>query len=148
MNRFAYGVVPSARLPSCENGSRDRQFAMLPTVEMRFPPPETVGARCMRDAFLTTTRALASRPRDAAPMARSVLLHDQKADFDAQQQKPDVATRDAKLEDSLQEHPPDSIQRKRTSHLSHNTSTPKLYLTRGQPTQFWRLWKEFLLGRR
>ena len=36
-------------------------------------------------------------------MARSVLLHDQKADFDAQQQKPDVATRDAKLEDSLQD---------------------------------------------
>ncbi len=77
----------------------------------------------------------------------SLLLHDQKADFDTQQQEPDVATRGAKLEDSLHEHPPDSIQQKLTSHVLHNTPTRKLYVTRSQPTQFWRLWKVFLLGR-
>ena len=36
----------------------------------------------------------------------SLLLHEQKADFDAQQQKPDFATRDAKLEDSLNKYLP------------------------------------------
>jgi peptidoglycan lytic transglycosylase len=85
--------------------------------------------------------------RDSVHNRDSLLLHDQKADFDTQQQKPDVATRDAKLEDSLQEHPLDSIQRKRTSHVSHNAPTPKFYLRRSQPTQFWSLWKAFLLGR-
>jgi rare lipoprotein A len=74
-------------------------------------------------------------------------LHDQKADFDSQEHKPDFAPRDAKLEGSLPEHFPDSMPRKRTSHVSHNTPTPKFYLTRSQPTQFWGLWKAFLLGR-
>ena len=85
--------------------------------------------------------------QDAVRKRNSLLLHDQKADFDTQEQKPDVATRDAKLEDSLQEHPLNSIQRKRTSHVSHNAPTPKFYLRRSQPTQFWSLWKAFLLGR-
>jgi rare lipoprotein A len=85
--------------------------------------------------------------QDAVRKRDSLLLHDQKADFDAQEHKPDFAPRDAKLEDSLQEHPLDSIQRKRTSHVSHNAPTPKFYLRRSQPTQFWSLWKAFLLGR-
>jgi hypothetical protein len=76
-----------------------------------------------------------------------LLLHDQKADFDTQERKSDFATRDAKLEGSLQEHLSDSMPRKRTSHVSHNTPTPKFYLTRRQPTQFWGRWKAFLLGR-
>jgi hypothetical protein len=70
----------------------------------------------------------------------SLLLHDQKVDFDTQEQKPDFPTRDAKLE--LHEHSPAAAPRKRI------TPTPKFYLTRSQPTQFWRLWKAFLLGRR
>jgi rare lipoprotein A len=86
--------------------------------------------------------------QDAVRKRDSLLLHDQKADFDAQEHKPDFAPRDAKLEDSVQEHFPDSMPRKRTSHVSHITPTPKFYLTRSQPTQFWRLWKAFLLGRR
>ena len=36
--------------------------------------------------------------RDSVHNRNSLLLHDQKADFDTQQQKPDFATRDAKLE--------------------------------------------------
>jgi rare lipoprotein A len=89
-----------------------------------------------------------SAMQDAVRKRDSLLLHDQKADFDTQEHKPDFAPRDAKLEDSLQEHFPDSMPRKRTSHVSHITPTPKFYLTRSQPTQFWRLWKAFLLGRR
>jgi rare lipoprotein A (peptidoglycan hydrolase) len=85
--------------------------------------------------------------QDAVRKRDSLLLHDQKADFDTQEQKPDFTTRDAKLEDSLQEHFPASIP-KRTSHVSHVTPTPKFHPTRSQPTQFWRLWKAFLLGRR
>ena len=86
--------------------------------------------------------------QDAVRKRDSSLLHDQKADVDIQEQKPDLATRGAKFEDSFQKHFPDSIPRKRTSHVSHVLPTPKLYLTRSQPTQFWRLWKETLLGRR
>jgi hypothetical protein len=89
-----------------------------------------------------------SAKQDAVRKRNSLLLHDQKADFDTQEHKPDFAPRDAKLEDSLQEHFPDSMPRKRTSHVSHIAPTPKFYLTRSQPTQFWRLWKAFLLGRR
>ena len=85
--------------------------------------------------------------QDAVRKRDSLLLHDQKADFDTQEQKPDFTTRDAKLEDSLQEHLPDSMPRKRTSHVSNNAPTQKFYLTRNQPTQFWRFWKAFLLGR-
>jgi hypothetical protein len=58
-----------------------------------------------------------SRLPDAVRKRDSLLLHDQKADFDTQEQKPDFTTRDAKLEDSLQEHFPASIP-KRTSHVS------------------------------
>jgi rare lipoprotein A len=85
--------------------------------------------------------------RDAIRKRGSLLLHDQKADFDTQEQKPDFITRDAKLEDSLQEHFPASIP-KRTPHVSHVTPTPKFHPTRSQPAQFWRFWKAFLLGRR
>jgi rare lipoprotein A len=81
--------------------------------------------------------------QDSVHNRDSLLLHD--SEFDTQQQKPD--TRDAKLEDSLQKHPPDSIQRKRTSRASHNTPMRKFYLTTSQPTQFWSLWKAFLFGR-
>ena len=88
-----------------------------------------------------------SATQDAVHNGDSLLRHDRKADFDIQQQKPDIATRDAKLEDPLQEHLPDPTQRKRTSHVSHNAPTPKSYLRRSQPTQFWSLWKAFLLGR-
>ena len=84
--------------------------------------------------------------QDAVRKRDSLLLHDQKVDFDTQEQKPDFPTRDAKLE--LHEHSPAAAPRKRTSHVSHITPTPKFYLTRSQPTQFWRLWKAFLLGRR
>ena len=94
--------------------------------------------------FLVTPSAT----QDAVHVRDSLLLHEQKADFDAQQQKPDFATRDAKLEDSLNKYLPDSKPRKRTSHISQTTPTPKFYLTRGQPTQFWKFWKTFLLGRR
>jgi rare lipoprotein A len=89
-------------------------------------------------------------PLSVPPTPTQDSVHDRASllpDFDTQQQKPDVATRDAKLEESLQEHPPDSIQRKRTSHVSHDTPARKFYLTRSQPTQFWSLWKAFLLGR-
>jgi rare lipoprotein A len=85
--------------------------------------------------------------QDAVRKRDSLLLHDQKADFDTQEQKPDFTTRDAKLEDSLQEHFPASIP-KRTSHVSHVTPTPKFHPTRSQPARFWRFWKGFLLGRR
>jgi rare lipoprotein A len=78
--------------------------------------------------------------QDAVRKRDSLLLHDQKVDFDTQEQKPDFPTRDAKLE--LHEHSPAAAPRKRI------TPTPKFYLTRSQPTQFWRLWKAFLLGRR
>ena len=84
--------------------------------------------------------------RGAIRDSNSLPLRDQKADFDTQEQKPDFITRDAKLE--LHEHSPDAAPRKRTSHVSHITPTPKFYLTRSRPTQFWRLWKETLLGRR
>jgi rare lipoprotein A len=94
--------------------------------------------------FLVTPSAT----QDAVHVRDSLLLHEQKADFDVQQQKPDFATRDAKLEDSLNKYLPDSMPRKRTSHISQTTPTPKFYLTRGQPTQFWKFWKTFLLGRR
>ena len=60
-----------------------------------------------------------SAMQDAVRKRNSLLLHDQKADFDTQEQKPDFTTRDAKLEDSLQEHLPDSMPRKRTSHVSN-----------------------------
>jgi hypothetical protein len=63
------------------------------------------------------------------------------------EQKPDFITRVAQLEDSLQEHLPDSMPRKRTPHVSNNAPTQKFYLTKNQPTQFWRFWKAFLLGR-
>ena len=85
--------------------------------------------------------------QDAVRKRDSLLLHDQKADFDTQEQKPDFITRDAKLEDSLQEHLSDSMPRKRTPHVSNNAPTQKFYLSRNQPTQFWRFWKAFLLGR-
>ena len=78
-----------------------------------------------------------SATQDAFRNRDSLLLHYQKVDFDTQQRKSDFATRDAKLEGSLQEHLSDSMPRKRTSHVSHNTPTPKFYLTRRQPTQFW-----------
>ena len=77
----------------------------------------------------------------------SLLPRDQKTDKHAQEQRPDVATRDAKLEDSLLAQLPNSMPRKRTFHVSHNPATPKFYLARSQPIQFWRLWKTFLLGR-
>jgi rare lipoprotein A len=85
--------------------------------------------------------------QDAVHNGDSSLLHNRKAHFAIQEQKPHIASRDAKLEDSLREHLPDSMPRTRTSHVSHNTGTPKLYLARSQPRQFWRLWKAFLLGR-
>ena len=85
--------------------------------------------------------------RDAIRDSNSLPLRDQKADFDTQKQKPDFITRDAKLEDSLQEHLPDSMPLKRTRHESNNAPTQKFYPTRNQPTQFWRFWKAFLLGR-
>jgi rare lipoprotein A len=82
--------------------------------------------------------------QDSVHNRDSLLLHDHNRHST---QKPDVATRDAKLEDSFQEHPPDSIQRKPTSHVSHNAPAPKFYLRRSQPPQFWSRWKAFLLGR-
>ena len=85
--------------------------------------------------------------RGAIRDSNSLPLRDQKADFDSQEQKPDFITRDAQFEDSLQEHLPDSMPRKRTPHVSNNAPTQKFYLTRNQPTQFWRFWKAFLLGR-
>lgn len=85
--------------------------------------------------------------RGAIRDSNSLPLRDQKADFDTQEQKPDFITRDAQLEDSLQEHLPDSMPRKRTPHVSNSAPTQKFYLTRNQPTQFWRFWKAFLLGR-
>jgi rare lipoprotein A len=88
-----------------------------------------------------------SAMQDAVRKRDSLLLHDQKADFDTQEQKPGFSTRDAKLEDSLQEHFPASIP-KRTSHVSHVTPAPKFRPTTSQPAQFWRFWKAFLLGRR
>jgi rare lipoprotein A len=84
---------------------------------------------------------------DAVGNRQALLPRDQKTDIHTQEQKPDAATRDAKLEGSLQEHPPDSMQRRRTSHVSHNAPTAKFYVRRSQPTQFWSLWKAFLLGR-
>jgi hypothetical protein len=89
-----------------------------------------------------------SATQDAVRSRDSLLLHDQKADFETQEQKPDFATRDAKLEGSLQGHFPGSKPRKRTSHVSQIAPTPNFYLTRSQPPQFWRLWKAFLSGRR
>jgi rare lipoprotein A len=86
--------------------------------------------------------------RGAIRDSNSLPLRDQKADFDTQEQKHDFITRDAKLEDSLQEHLSDSMPRKRTPHVSNNAPTQKFYLSRNQPTQFWRFWKAFLLGRR
>jgi rare lipoprotein A len=85
--------------------------------------------------------------RGAIRDSNSLPLRDQKADFDTQEQKPDYITRDAKLEDSLQEHLSDSMPRKRTPHVSNNAPTQKFYLSRNQPTQFWRFWKAFLLRR-
>jgi rare lipoprotein A len=89
--------------------------------------------------------ATPSVTQDAVRKRDSLLLHDQKADFDTQEQKPDFTTHDAKLEDSLQA--PASIP-KRTSHVSHVTPTPKFHPTRSQPARFWRFSKGFLLGRR
>ena len=85
--------------------------------------------------------------RGAIRDSNSLPLRNQKADFDSQKQNPDFITRDAQFEDSLQEHLPDSMPRKRTPHVSNNAPTQKFYLTRNQPTQFWRFWKAFLLGR-
>ena len=87
-----------------------------------------------------------SATQDRVHVRGSSLSHGQKADFDAQQQKPDFATRDAKLEDPLNKHLPDSMPRKQTSPLSQTTPTPKPPLTRGQPTQFWKFWKTLLSG--
>jgi len=84
---------------------------------------------------------------DAVGNREALLPRDQNTDIHTQEQRPDVTNRDAKLEESLQAHLPDSMPRKRTSHVSHNASTPKLYLRSSQPTQFWNLWKAFLLGR-
>jgi rare lipoprotein A len=88
-----------------------------------------------------------SATQDAVHVRDSSLPHGQKVDLDAEQQKPDFATRDAKLEDSLNKDLSDSTPRKRTSHIQI-TTMPKLYLARGQPTQFWKFWKTFLMGRR
>jgi rare lipoprotein A len=77
----------------------------------------------------------------------SLLPRDQNTDIHTQEQRPEVTNRDAKLEESLEAHHPDSMPQKRTSHVSHNAPTPKFYLRRSQPTQFWSLWKAFLLGR-
>jgi hypothetical protein len=88
-----------------------------------------------------------SATQDRVHVRDSSLSHEQKADFDAQQQKPDFATRDAKLEDPLNKHLPDSMPRKRTSHILQTTPAPKPTLTRGQPTQFWKFWKTLLSGR-
>lgn len=89
-----------------------------------------------------------SAAQDAAHVRNLSLAHEQNADFDAQQQKSDFAPLDAKLEDSLDKHVPASMPQKLTSHISQTTLTPKFHLTRGQPTQVWKLWKTFLLGRR
>ncbi len=89
-----------------------------------------------------------SATQDAVRKRDELLLHDQKADFDAQQQKPDFATRDAKLDDSLQVDRPGSMPPKRTSYALQITPTRKIYLTTDRPTQFWRFWKSVLLGRR
>jgi rare lipoprotein A len=88
----------------------------------------------------------ASATQDRVHVRGSSLSHGQKADFDAQQQKPDFATRDAKLDEPLNKHLPDSMPRKQTSPLSQTTPTPKPPLTRGQPTQFWKFWKTLLSG--
>ena len=90
----------------------------------------------------------ASATQDRVHVRDSSLSHEQKADFDAQQQKPDFATRDAKLDDPLNKHLPDSMPRKQTSPLSQITPTPKPPVTRGQPPQFWKFWKALLSGRR
>ena len=87
-----------------------------------------------------------SATQDRVHVRGSSLSHGQKADFDAQQQKPDFATRDAKLDEPLNKHLPDSMPRKQTSPLSQTTPTPKPPLTRGQPTQFWKFWKTLLSG--
>jgi rare lipoprotein A len=84
---------------------------------------------------------------DAVRKRESLLPRDQKTDNHTQEQRPDVATRDAKLEDSLLAQLPNSMPRKRTSHVLHNATTPKFYLRRSKPTQFWSLWRAFLLGR-
>lgn len=89
-----------------------------------------------------------SATQDAVRKRDALLLHDQKADFDTQQQKPDFATRDAKLDVSLQVDRAGSMPPKRTFHALQITPSRKIYLTTGQPTQFWRVWKSFLLGRR
>jgi hypothetical protein len=89
-----------------------------------------------------------SAAQDAAHVRNLSLAHEQNADFDAQQHKSDFAPLDAKLEDSLDKHVPASMPQKLTSHISQTTLTPKFHLTRGQPTQVWKLWKTFLLGRR
>ena len=60
-----------------------------------------------------------SAMQDAVRKRNSLLLHDQKADFDTQEQKPDFPTRDAKLETSLQEHSPDSIPKADFSCLAY-----------------------------
>jgi peptidoglycan lytic transglycosylase len=84
---------------------------------------------------------------NAVQKRESLLPRDQKTDNHTQEQRPDVATRDAKLEDSLPAQLPNSMPRKQTSHVLHDATTPKFYLRRSKPTQFWSLWKAFLLGR-
>jgi rare lipoprotein A len=87
-------------------------------------------------------------PLSEAPSAAGDAVGNREnTDIHTQEQRPDVTNRDAKLEESLEAHHPDPMPRKRTSHVSHNAPTPKFYLRRSQPTQFWTLWKAFLLGR-
>jgi rare lipoprotein A len=114
------------------------------TVDTLNGAPNTVAVANIDEKLLLSTP---SATQNAVRKRELLLLHDKKADFDTQERKPVFTTRDAKFEDSLQGHLSYSMPRKRTSHVSHNTPTPKYYLTRSQPTQFWRLWKAFLLGR-
>jgi hypothetical protein len=108
------------------------------TVDTLSGAPNTVAVANIDEQLPLSVTPFAMQ--DAVRKRDSLLLHDQKVDFDTQEQKPDFPTRDAKLE--LHEHSPAAAPRKRI------TPTPKFYLTRSQPTQFWRLWKAFLLGRR
>jgi len=81
----------------------------------------------------------ASATQDIVQKRDALLLRDQ---------KPDFAIRDAKLEDSFQVDPRDSMPSERTLHALKMGPTQKSYLTTGQPPHFWRFWKSLLFGRR
>jgi len=115
------------------------------TVDALSDAPSTVAVANIDQPLPPSVTPAATR--GALRDSNSLPLRDQKADFDSQEQKPDFITRDAQLEDSLQEHLPDSMPRKRTPHVSNKAPTQKFYLTRNQSTQFWRFWKALLLGR-